>query len=66
MHYSNSKIKKEILNMEKPKNIIFPFIDFIYLNEEEKENYFHSGNVSYVRSDKKKKKENLINNLFNA
>ena len=63
MHYSNSKIKKEILNMEKPKNIIFPFIDFIYLNEEEKENYFHSGNVSYVRSDSKVQKENLINNF---
>ena len=63
IHYYSSKIKNEILNMEKPKKIIFPFIDFIYLNEEEKENYFTSGNISYVGSDSKVQNENLNNNF---
>ena len=45
------------------KKIIFPFIDFIYLNEEEKENYFTSGNISYVGSDSKIQNENLNNNF---
>ena len=61
--YYSPKIKNEILNMEKPKKIIFPFIDFIYLNEEEKENYFTSGNISYVGSDSKVQNENLNNNF---
>ena len=63
IHYYSPKIKNEILNMEKPKKIIFPFIDFIYLNEEEKENYFTSGNISYVGSDSKIQNENLNNNF---
>ena len=63
IHHYSLKIKNEILNMEKPKKIIFPFIDFIYLNEEEKENYFTSGNISYVGSDSKVQNENLNNNF---
>ena len=62
IHYSSPKIKQKILNMKKPKNIILPFFDFIYLSEEEKTRYFTSGNVNYALSDSNTPKDNFINN----
>ena len=32
-----------------PEKNIFPTIDFIYLSEEEKENYLSKGNLTYVK-----------------
>ena len=64
IHYSSPKIKREILNIKKPKKIIFPFFDFIYLSEEEKENYFTSGNISYAGGNSNTQKDSLIN-VFN-
>ena len=51
---------KDIIQKKiKPKNIKFPSIDFIFLNEEEKENYFSSGNISYIKTSSKD-----LNNIF--
>ena len=50
INYSDPKTKAQILKM--PKKIIFPFLDFIYLSEEEKENYFTSGIISYFGTNR--------------
>ena len=63
IQYSNPKIKDSFLKMQKPKKIIFPFFDFIYLTEEEKEHYFNTGNISYVKTESKFQKDNLYNNF---
>ena len=47
--------------MPKPKNIIFPFLDFIYLSEEEKEKYFSSGIISYFGTNSIDSKDNFNN-----
>ena len=47
----------------KPKKSVFPFIEFIFLNEDEKENYFGQGNISYIKSANKNHDNFLINNL---
>ena len=78
INYSDLKMKELILKMKKPAKIIFPFFDFIYLSEEEKEHYFTSGNISYFGSNSKDCKDNFggnydesktdfnaINNYFN-
>ena len=62
MHYSNPKIKQEILNMKKPKKIILPSLDFIYLSEAEKERYFSSDIVSYFEKDPNIKKDSFFDN----
>ena len=50
---SNLKIKylleKKNTN-QKPKKTIFPPIDFIFLNEEEKEKYFTTGDTIYIKN----------------
>ena len=41
----------EILKkMEKPKKNVFPFVDFIFMSEEEKENYFAKRSISYIKN----------------
>ena len=52
INYSDPKTKALILKMQKPKNIIFPFFDFIYLSEKEKEKYFTSGIISYFGTNR--------------
>ena len=52
INYSDPKTKAQILKMPKPKKIIFPFLDFIYLSEKEKENYFTSGIISYFGTNR--------------
>ena len=64
INYSDPKTKALILKMQKPKKIIFPFFDFIYLSEEEKENYFNSGIISYLGTNSKKPKANLFDNHY--
>ena len=56
--YSNPKTKEFILKLKRPKKSIFPFMDFIFLSEREKENYFTQGNVKYISSD------NSQNNIY--
>ena len=62
--FYNPKTKNFILQLKKPKNIIFPFMDFIFLCEKEKENYFGQGHIAYFSSNKNS--QNNINlNKFN-
>ena len=52
--------------MPKPKKTIFPCIDFIFLNEHEKENYLKSSDISYIKgnfgNNEKEKETNLMLN----
>ena len=64
--YSNPKTKDLILKLKKPKKSIFPFMDFIFLSEKEKENYFNQGSVKYNSSNNNILLNNYIdNNDFN-
>ena len=56
--YSNPKTKDFIMKLKKPKKCIFPFMDFIFLSEREKENYFSQGNVKYISNN------NSQNNIY--
>lgn len=61
--FPNPETKKSIVNSIKPKNTIFPNIDFIYLNEDQKEHYLHSSHISYIKSSSNQSELNK-NNLF--
>ena len=50
IQFSNFKNLNLIKTKKKKKKGVFPSIDFIFLNEEEKENYFISGNISYIKN----------------
>ena len=41
----------------------FPPIDFIFLNEEEKENYFTSGNIRYIKTNNTGQNNAILNNF---
>ena len=57
----NPKTRNLFKAMKKPKKNIFPFIDFIYLSEEEKEYYFSQGNITYIKGKEDIKKSNYFN-----
>jgi hypothetical protein len=67
--FSNPETKKAIINCPKPKNTVFPKIDFIFLNEDQKEHFLLSSNISYIKSNSYQielNKSNLFyNNYFN-
>lgn len=66
--FSNPQTKIYIKNMPKVEKTVFPNIDFIFLNEKEKENYFNSSDISYIKgnSDNNEKERNFDdNNNFN-
>ena len=46
--FSNPETKYLVQKIPKLKKSVFPTIDFIFLNEKEKENYFHSREISYI------------------
>ena len=41
---------KNFLNKNNKKSIVLPPVDFIFLSEEEKENYFASKNIRYIKN----------------
>ena len=47
IEFFNPKTKNLISKLKKPKNSILPFMDFIFLSEKEKENYFGKGQIGY-------------------
>ena len=49
LELSNLKKIELIKKMTNPRNNKLPSAEFIFLNEEEKENYFTSGNIRYIR-----------------
>ena len=48
--------------MKKPKKNVLPFMDFIFLNESEKEKYFSKGSISYISTNKPEHNNIFINN----
>ena len=65
IQFSNPETKKKILSLPMPKNTVFPNIGFIFLNEDQKEHYFHSNAISYVKSNSNIKEINKnFNNFF--
>ena len=65
VQFFDPKAKDIIQKKIKPKKIKFPFLDFIFLNEEEKENYFSSGNIRYIKANSKKKINIFLNEKKN-
>ena len=63
LNLSNPETRNFLRKIAKPKKSVFPFVDFIFLNEDEKENYFGQGNISYIKSANKNHDNFLINNL---
>ena len=49
--FSNPETRCILQNMPKYNNTIFPNIDFIFLDEKEKEKYFHSSNIFYIKGE---------------
>ena len=62
--FSNPKTKNLIQKIKKPTKNVFPTIDFIFLKEEEKEQYFTSGNITYVKGNNKDDNNLLSINLI--
>ena len=57
----NPKTSNLLKEMKKPKKNVFPTVDFIYLTEAEKENYYIQGNLTYVKG----KEDIKFSNFFN-
>ena len=60
---SNPETRNLLRKITRPEKSVFPFVDFIFMNEEEKENYFVQGGISYVKSICKKEDNLLLNNI---
>lgn len=62
---SNLKAKylSEKHNTIKVKRNLFPSIEFLFLNEEEKEKYFTSGNIKYIRTRNSKQNDAPFKNF---
>ena len=68
IQFSNPETKKIVFKLLKPKNTVFPNIDFIFLNEDQKEHYLHSSDISYIKSSQNNLETNnyYINNSNNG
>ena len=56
------EIRNLIRYHKKTEKNVFPFIDFVFLNEEEKEKYFISGDISYIKSNNNELNDSILNN----
>ena len=65
LELSNMKKIELIKKMTNPRNNKLPSAEFIFLNEEEKENYFTSGNIRYIRSNSSNSNGNDLNIILN-
>ena len=66
--FSNPETKYLVQSIPKLKKTVFPNIDFIFLNEKEKENYFHSRDISYIKGNCNYNQNNInlsLNNNLN-
>ena len=50
--------------MNKLNNNIFPFLNFIFLSEEEKEKYFTKGNIRYFKTNNINNNDFSLNNVM--
>jgi len=58
----NQKTINLLRTKKRPEKNVFPTIDFIYLSEEEKENYFSQRNLTYVKGKDDIKNSNFFDN----
>ena len=63
--FSNPETKYLVQKIPKLKKSVFPTIDFIFLNEKEKENYFHSSEISYIGGNYDYNEKELDSSLNN-
>ena len=63
--FSNPETKYLVQKIPKLKKSVFPTIDFIFLNEKEKENYFHSSEISYIGGNYNNNEKDLESTLNN-
>ena len=62
IQFSNKETRSLVNSIPKMKKTVFPGIDFIFLNEQEKENYLKSSDISYIKSNYDNNgKEKIIN-----
>lgn len=61
--YSNPETKNLVQKIPKLTKSVFPTIDFIFLNEKEKENYFQSGEITYIGGNYDYNKNEVDSNL---
>ena len=57
------EIRNLIRYHKKTEKNVFPFIDFVFLNEEEKEKYFISGDISYIKSNNNEQNDSILNKV---
>ena len=62
--FYNPKTKNFIIQLKKPKNIKLPFLDFIFLSEKEKENYFGLEHIAYFSNNKNSQNNINLNQLM--
>ena len=68
INFSNPETMNLLRKKPKLSKTVFPSIEFIFLNEKEKENYFYSNEISYIRgnNDYNKNDVNLsVNDNYN-
>ena len=58
-------IKNILEKTEKQKGGVLPWIDFLFLSEQEKQSYFYAGDISYFNSAYKEPEYNLNNKISN-
>ena len=59
INFKNPETRRIIDSRPKLKNSIFPTINFIFLSEKEKENYFRFSDISYIRGNYDESEDNL-------
>ena len=64
INFWNSETRKNITKLVRPKNTVFPNIDFIFLNEDQKEYHLKSKGISYMKSDTNKQQNNSNYNYY--
>jgi hypothetical protein len=62
IQFSNKETRNLINSKPKMTKTVFPGIDFIFLNEQEKENYLKSSDISYIKNNDGKETSININN----
>ena len=65
INFSNPETKYLVKKIPKLTKFVFPTIDFIFLNEKEKENYFHSSEISYIGGNYNNNEKDLESTLNN-
>ena len=65
INFSNPETRKSIAKLIKPKKTVFPNIDFIFLNEDQKEHHLKYKGISYIKSDNNKQNNYNYNCYFN-